>query len=230
MKTIDLNFDGGEGYDDAALAPLVTSVHIACGGHTGDDRTMRTAVQLAREHGLSIGAHPSYPDREGFGRRPLDLAPRDLLPQLEVQLLRLIEVAEQEGMRVAQVKPHGALYHRLARHDGLAFSLVEQLALIDRRLVLVGPPDSALETAARASGTHYLREGYADRRYRKDGSLTPRSEPDALITDPEEAAEQALSLEVGSICIHSDTPGARRLAGAVRDRIQREGWRIKAPA
>ncbi len=229
MRTIDLNFDGGEGFDDRALAPLVTTIHIACGGHTGDDATMLSAVLLAREHGLSIGAHPSFPDREGFGRRALELAPSELLPEIEAQLLRLIEIAEAEGMRVSQLKPHGALYHRVAKHDGLAYSLVEQIALIDRRLVMVGPPASAFEAAARGHGMRYLREGYADRRYLPDGSLVPRTEPDALIRRPEEAAEQALKLEVESICVHGDTPGAGRIVAAVRDALMRANHRIAAP-
>lgn len=229
MRTIDLNFDGGEGFDDHALAPLVTTIHIACGGHTGNETTMRSAVRLAREHGLSIGAHPSFPDREGFGRRAMDLAPSELMPEIEAQLLRLIEVAESEGMRVSQLKPHGALYHRVAKHDGLAFSLVEQVALIDRRLVLVGPPASSIEAAARDTGLRFLREGYADRRYQPNGSLVPRSESNALIDDPLEAAEQALRLEVESICVHSDTPAAHRIAAAVRDTLTRAHYRITAP-
>lgn len=238
-RTIDLNADVGEYADEsqraveAALVPLVTSCSIACGGHAGDEATMRATARMARGHGVGVGAHPSYPDPAGFGRRRIAIAPEELAPALATQLAALGAVLDGEGVPLRHVKPHGALYTDSARSLVLAGLVVGAAATVaaGRPLLVVGPPGSALEEAARAAGLGFAAEGFVDRRYRADGSLVPRGEPGAIIEDIAARAEQALTLARGSaiatLCIHGDTPAAVETATAVRAALETAGFAIR---
>lgn len=221
---VDLNADLGEGVGpEAELMPLITSANIACGGHAGDEATMRETLRLARDHGVRVGAHPGYPDREHFGRRELQLPPVEVTRLCRDQIAALQSQAEQLGLALAYVKPHGALYNQACRESELAAALVA--AVREFCLPVMGLPDSQLEAAARAAGVPYLREGFADRRYLADGTLVPRSWPEAVITDPDEAAAQVMHLVrdwgVDSICVHGDAPGVVSFTAALRQRLRR---------
>lgn len=208
---------------DDSLLDLVTSANIACGGHTGDDQSMRTAVVASVERGVRIGAHPSYPDRENFGRVSIGLSPSDIRTSITEQIARLVKIAHREGAQVAYIKPHGALYNDAGK-DAVAETLLE----VARRfrlplMVLAGSP---LEGA----GVPIIKEGFIDRAYTSQGTLRSRSEPGALIDDPRVAAAQALALapRVDSLCVHSDTPRALELLQAARAAIEEGGYEISA--
>ena len=246
---LDLNADLGEGYgdwsmgDDAAMLEVVTTANVACGGHAGDGSTMRAACRAAAARGVAITAHVAYPDLAGFGRRFLDIAPADLTDQVVVQTGALQAMARAEGAEVAGVKPHGALYNALARHEGQAGAVVRALQELGG-LPLVAAPGAAVVDLARAAGLEVVLEGFADRAYLPDGTLTPRSAPGAVLTDPAAVADQALSiatsrgvrtaggswidLPVRSLCLHGDTPGAVELARTVRERLEAAGVRLGA--
>ncbi|MEO7097790.1 MAG: 5-oxoprolinase subunit PxpA [Luteolibacter sp.] len=212
MRSIDLNADLGEGgTEDAALLGLVTSCNIACGGHAGSDEIMRRTVGLAKAAGVSIGAHPGYEDRENFGRLEMNL-PLQLVTDLVArQVEKLMGFA---GGHLHHVKPHGALYNQANRDDLLAAAAVEGVRKISPTLMLYAPPNGALANAAKAAGLIVKAEGFADRRYREDGSLVPRSEAGAVIFDIDEAVAQAMVLARGgvieTICVHGD--GAHAVA------------------
>jgi UPF0271 protein len=251
-RRIDLNSDVGEATDAAgieaerALLGLVTTAHVACGGHAGDGDTMAATVEAALERGVRIGAHPSYPDAEGFGRRPIDIDREALGRALRGQLRELATVCATAGTVVASVKPHGALYGEVAK--GGAIYLVLRAAMAaecppDTPLVL--PSGCPALAAALRDGVPALEEGFCDRAYRPDGALVDRTEPRALLADPEEAAGQALSLARGAVaagdgpvltlgvdtlCIHGDSPGAVAMAGAVRRVLEGSGIEVAAPA
>lgn len=205
---VDLNADLGEVEGDLALMAIVTSANVACGGHAGDAATMAAALAEAAARGVVVGAHPSYLDREGFGRRECDAPPRLVARQVAEQVERLCALGE-----VRYVKLHGALYHR-ANHDAaLAEAILEALPV---HHVLAQP--GHLVEAARRRGFGATIEGFCDRAYNKDGSLVDRSLPGALLTDPAAVVAQAVTLagRVGSLCLHGDTPGALELATVVR--------------
>ena len=247
MRQLDLNADVGEGDPEAdeALLPLVTSANVACGAHAGDAHTMRATVALAQRHGVAVGAHPGYDDREGFGRRPMQLAAEDIMDLLVHQLGALDAIARSEGAIVRHVKPHGALYNQAESDDALAAAIIAAVQAFDPSLRLVGRAGSAMARAAAAVGYPFTREAFADRRYRADGSLLPRSEADAVLTDPDEVADQVRSLvthgEVvasdGShlpiafetLCLHGDTPGSGVLAARIRQELHALGVRVSAP-
>jgi UPF0271 protein len=227
---IDLSADLGEGSPgENDLWPLITSANIACGGHVGDEQSMREAVTLAQQHGVRIGAHPSYPDREHFGRRSLELAPDALRDSLVAQIHALAACAPVE-----HVKPHGALYNDAHRNRALADLIIDAMRVVDPNLALVAPDHSQMAAAARAAGTRVIREAFADRRYEADGSLTPRSIAGSTLTI-EEAAVQAemlaqesaviardgsrVPIAFDTICIHADMPGAVDRARAIRARV-----------
>ena len=244
MRTIDLNFDGGEGCDDAALMPYVTTVNVACGGHAGDVPTMRATVRLAKAHGVAVFAHPSYPDREGFGRKRMTLSAGEVERLVREQVGALVKIATEEGIRVGGVKPHGGLYHAAASDEATARALAEAAHRVSPALVLVTSPGSVLFSAARSHGMRAAAEGFADRGYSADGSLVARGAKGALIETPEEAAAKALSLardgvavavdgtrlpvRVETICLHGDTPGAAQNAKAVRGALEEAGLRLRA--
>lgn len=230
---IDLNADLGEGMGtDEALLRVVTSANIACGGHTGTPDTMRTAVELATENGVVIGAHPSYPDRQGFGRRPMNLGEDDLVDTLGEQVQTLIDQAAAAGRRVRYIKPHGALYHEVLRVPEHGRALIETAAHWGLPVLLA--PQARTGDLARSAGEHgvqILGEGFVDRAYGDDGGLRSRTEEGAVLTDAKLALDQALSLargqvrtvsgrllnlRVNSLCVHGDTPGAVTLAESIR--------------
>jgi UPF0271 protein len=238
MATVDLNSDLGEGAGtDMAIMPFVTSANIACGEHAGNDNTMRATVELAKKHRVAIGAHPGYPDRARYGRVPLDIPAPELIESVRRQIDSLIGIAARLGARVTHVKAHGALYNQAERDAGIARSILMgvQRAEGGRELVVFGPPGSAMLAEAEAFGFRTAREGFVDRTYEPDGTLRPRALRDALITDPAVAARQALgivndrrvkasdgsllSLEVDTLCVHGDTPGAEEIARTVREAL-----------
>ncbi|KQQ94731.1 hypothetical protein ASF62_07400 [Leifsonia sp. Leaf325] len=236
---MDLNCDLGEGVgDDAALFPLITSANIACGFHAGDAETIAESCRLAVLNGVAIGAHPSYNDREGFGRRELEVDDATLLIEWSVQIDAVRVAAAEAGGVLAYVKPHGALYNRLQVDDHLArlfSSVMAEANGGDTDVALLGLPDSALERASTREGIDYVPEAFADRAYLPDGSLAPRSLPGALIADVDLVAERAVAIARGhgiraidgsritirasSLCVHGDTPGAPALAAAVREAL-----------
>lgn len=234
---IELNADIGEGCDDAALMPYLGRVSIACGGHAGDAASMAVALRLAAEHGVAVGAHPAYPDRAGFGRRTLPATATEVAAWVAQQTETLAEAAARLGMRLAHVKPHGALYNVAAVDAGVADAIARAVAAVDVSLILVGLAGSRLPAAGRAAGLAVLNEGFADRRYRSDGQLVPRETPGAVLRDPAAAAAQALrlaqrrplraqptgtvSVEVDTLCVHGDTPGAIDIARAVHATLNR---------
>jgi 5-oxoprolinase (ATP-hydrolysing) subunit A len=214
-----LNLDAGEHADEPEeLWALFDVLNIACGGHAGDDESMERVVRFCAASGRTVGAHPSYPDRPGFGRRTMAIEPDALRAAIVEQCAALAAIARRHGRTIDYVKPHGALYHDAAKSEALAHAVVGAVAeALGDAVIVVGPPAGALRAAATARGLRYASEGFADRRMRDDGSLVPRSEPGALITDPAAAAAQAraLAARFDTICCHADTPGALAIAGAV---------------
>lgn len=226
-RTIDLNADVGEGIaGDRELLALVTSASIACGFHAGDTATMHSLCREAATRGVTIGAHVGYRDREGFGRRPLDVPPETVEADTAEQLDALQGIARAEGGRVAYVKLHGALYDRSNRDAECAAAVVRALRA-ERSPAVLAFPDSQLINQAAAAGLTTAAEGFADRRYAADGTLVSRAEPGAIL-DEQAAVDQALRLarerqKIRSLCIHGDTPGALALAGRIVDELQAAG-------
>ena len=240
--SIDINADVGEGMDDAELLPYVTSVNIACGLHAGDPSTMDETVALALSHGVRVGAHPGYPDRENFGRAAMEM-PADAVENLVLYQISALEgFVRSRGGTLTHVKPHGALYHSGAEFPDVARAIAEGVRRFRPSLILVGPPESLLIEAGREAGLSIAGEAFADRRYLKDGTLMPRGEKGAVLTDPEEAAEQAVRLardgaavasdgsivtiRADTLCLHGDTPGAAQIARRVHERLREAGIRI----
>lgn len=234
---IELNADIGEGYDDAALIPYVSRVSIACGGHAGNTDSMIAALRLAQEYDVAVGAHPSYPDRAGFGRRQLGATPDQVTAWVLEQTEVLAEHAARLGMRLSHVKPHGALYNLAAVDVAVAAAVVRAVVAVDPGLQLVGLSGSLLTAAGRVAGLAVLNEAFVDRRYDPSGRLVSRETPGAVLSDPELAAHQALALAEGrplgttdggnlqvaadTLCLHSDTPHALPIARAVHAAIYR---------
>ena len=247
MRVVDLNADVGElpdGGEDAALIPLITSANIACGGHAGDLKRMGETVALAVRHQVSVGAHPGYPDREGFGRRPRTLDREQVIDLIVGQVETLRSVSKSLSAPLRHVKPHGALYNQAAADSELAAAVVEGVARVGAGLRLVGRAGSELELAARRRGHPFAAEAFVDRGYRRDGSLLPRSEAGALL-ETRKAIERRLTdllrggvtssdggwvpLRFDTLCIHGDTPGAAKLAGLVREWLGQQGVDVCAP-
>jgi UPF0271 protein len=229
-STIDLNCDLGEGCPyDAELMPLITSANVACGAHAGDAGTARTALDLAARHGVQVGAHPGFPDREHFGRRELERTGRQVFDDCVYQVGALAGLAQAAGVVLRYVKPHGALYNMACRDDRYAGPVADAAALFG--LAVMGLPGSRLEAVC-AGRCPFVAEGFADRRYQPDGSLVPRSRPDAFVTDPDEAVRQAERLVrahgVRTLCVHGDNPQALAFVRALRDALNRQGVLIRA--
>jgi UPF0271 protein len=208
---IDLNCDLGEGgLQDAELMPLITSANIACGAHAGDPAAMAASLRLARRHGVQVGAHPGFPDRQNFGRTELPFDDERIWQDCVYQVGALLGLARGVGVSVGYVKPHGALYNLSGRDRRFAASVVRAVKVFG--LAIMGLPRSELQKEAEAQGLPFIAEGFADRRYHADGSLVPRTMANALIHDPIEAAAQAQELirnhGVQSICVHGDNPRA----------------------
>ena len=244
MQQIDLNCDAGEGMDsENAIIPFVSSISIACGGHTGDEESMRKTVQLAKKAGVAIGAHPSYPDRENFGRVTMNIDEATLKNSIKTQIETLHSIANQEQYPLTHIKPHGALYNDAAKNNKLADIIANTLIEINAAFLLWGPPKSALAEASARRGIRFVAEGFADRTYQPDGSLTPRSQMNALISNPSECIKQVLQLvkekkvtatngssidwPVQTICIHGDGPHALLFAEHIHAALKESGILIK---
>ncbi len=245
---INLNADLGEGYgpwkmgDDAAMLDIVASANIACGGHAGDPDTMRRTLRLARERGVSVGAHPSYPDLQGFGRRAMALSPAELESQVAGQVGALAGIAALEDIRLTHVKPHGALNNLACVDRSVADTICRAVAAIDRALILLAPAASELVVAGRATGLPVVEEIFADRAYLPDGQLVPRSRPDAMIHGAEACLAHVLAMldagaliavdgtriatPIGSICVHGDNPGAVAVARHLREQLAARGHQV----
>ena len=250
MKTLDLNCDMGEGFgawkmgDDAALLDHVTSANIACGFHAGDPGTIHRTVQLALEKGVAIGAHPSLPDLQGFGRRRMSVSAEEAYDMVLYQIGALAGFATACGRKLAHVKPHGALYNMAAKDGTLAQAISRAVKDFDPRLVLFGLAGSELVRAGTQAGLTTASEVFADRTYQADGSLTPRTQPDAMIHDVETAIAQVrrmvgegrvrslqgsnVAVQADTLCIHGDAPGAVEFARRIRQALDADGVRIAA--
>jgi 5-oxoprolinase (ATP-hydrolysing) subunit A len=247
---VDLNADMGESFgayklgQDALLMPAITSASVACGFHAGDPGVMRETVALARQHDVSVGAHPGFPDLVGFGRRDIRATPREVEDLVVYQIGALAAVAATQGLRLKHVKAHGALYNMAVRDAALADAIARATAAVDRTLILFGLPGSELVAAGQRAGLRTAGEGFADRAYRPDGTLMPRHEPGAVIEDPEMVVSRAVSmardhvvmaidgsqiaLDIETICVHGDTPGAAMLASRMRQALTDAGVRLLA--
>ena len=227
---IDLNADVGEGagFDDE-LMPLVTSANVCCGLHAGGPTEIRATLELAKRHGVTVGAHPGYDDRNHFGRREHALSQQELVDLCTSQISALDALAREANVELRYIKAHGALYNQACRdrETALAFSA----AVSAWNLPVVGLPGSKLEAAVKERGLVFISEGFADRRYRPDGSLVPRTEADAFVRDPEEAVRQVELLisarGVRTICVHGDNPQAVTFARAVREALLNRGFTLK---
>ncbi len=232
MRFIDLNADLGEGGPhDPELLELVSSANIACGGHAGDEESMRRSIELALASGVAIGAHPGYEDREHFGRLAMVLSLEKVTELVRRQVEALASLASDAGTRLHHVKPHGALYNQASRDPLLAAAVVAGITSVSPELILYALPDSALAEAGRAAGLTVCAEGFADRRYRLDGSLMPRGEPGAVIKDVDAAVAQALEMassgKVETLCIHGDGVTAVAILRALRDKFGEAGLTIR---
>ena len=238
VRTTDLNCDLGEGAGhDAELMPLITSANIACGGHAGDEATMRATIKLAQAAGVDFGAHPSFIDRANFGRTELTLPPSQIKKDVELQIRVLASMG-----RITHVKPHGALYNLAARDAEVAKAVVAAVLSVDPGLLLFGLSGGLLVKKGRAAGLRVVSEVFADRTYQPDGSLTPRSQPNAMVTDAQTCLAQAIrfvtdgkiravggediSVKADTICLHGDGPHAVEFALALRTGLQKVGIRI----
>lgn len=245
---INLNADLGEGYgpwttgDDGAMLDVVSSANIACGGHAGDPDVMRATLTLARERGVSVGAHPSYPDLRGFGRRPMALTAKELENQIAAQIGALSAIAALEGTRVTHVKPHGALNNQACVDRTLADTVCHAMRVIDPKLILLAPAASVLVAAGRDAGLIVVEEIFADRAYLPDGQLVPRSRADAMIHGAAACLAHVRAMlsagaliavdgtriptPIGSICVHGDNADAVAVARALRQGLLDAGYRI----
>lgn len=226
---VDLNSDLGEGAEnDHELMRLVTSANVCCGMHAGDEATSRLALELAKEAGVVVGAHPGYADREHFGRREIDMNDAELFQAILTQVESLIGWAASIGVSVCYVKPHGALYNQACREERIARVVLAAANHFD--LPVLALPGSKLETLS--GRQRFVREGFADRRYRADGSLVPRTQANAFVTDPVEAAQQAMRLVrehgVRSLCVHGDHPEAVAFVRELRRAFVDAGFQLKS--
>ena len=244
MNTVDLNADLGEGDAyDAELLRIVSSCNIACGGHAGDPGSIAATIRAAMANGVSVGAHPSYPDREGFGRRSRFMAGAPLREALRSQLDGFKSVADELGAVITHVKPHGALYTDAVVDADLADVIASTVAEMPGKPQLVGQAGTELESAARAHGLGFVAEAFVDRAYQPNGQLVPRSEEGAVHGEIERIQRQAVDLardgevtardgstvrvRADTLCIHGDTPGAAEAARAVRGALEQEGIDIR---
>ena len=248
--SIDLNSDLGEGFgvwrlgDDEALLRIVTSANAACGFHAGDPSIMRTVAIGAVAHDVAVGAQVSYRDLAGFGRRPMDIAPRELTDDVLYQIGALEGLCRVAGTRVRYVKPHGALYNATVHHEEQAKAVAEAVRAYDATLPVLGLPGSRLLAAAEAAGLRAVPEFFVDRGYTPEGSLVPRSQDGALLHDPDDVTVRVVrmveegvvtavdgtdvAVRAESACVHGDSPGAVAMAAAVRDGLAAAGVKLHA--
>ena len=247
--TIDLNADCGESFgpwrmgDDAAILDIVTSANIACGFHAGDPDTMLETLRLARERGVGVGAHPGFDDRQGFGRRVLPLKPDEITRMVAYQIGAMIGMARLAGVEVRHVKAHGALSNHASVHAPTADAIARAVHAVDPTLVLLAVAKTELERAGREQGLDVACEIFADRAYRPDATLVPRSEPNAMVHDAAEAAQRVVRMveesaivaedgtrvptDIHSICVHGDGPNAIAVARAVREALEARGLSLR---
>jgi UPF0271 protein len=250
MQRIDFNCDMGEGFgawrmgDDIALLDHVTSANVACGFHAGDPATIRRTVKAAVQKGVAVGAHPSLPDLQGFGRRPMHVSPEEIYDIIVYQVGAVDAFARACGGRLSHVKAHGALYNMAAKDRALADAVAAAVRDVDKSLVLFGLSGSELVAAAQAAGVTSAAEVFADRSYQDDGSLTPRGRPGAMIEDVEASIEQVrrmvleglvraqsgreIPVRADSLCIHGDQPGALEFARRIRAALEQHGAEVRA--
>ncbi len=245
--SVDLNADLGEGAaSERELLALVSSANIACGFHAGDPSSMTASIRAAQGAGVAVGAHPSLYDRENFGRKELAVTPPEVFALVVYQVGAFQAIATSLGVRANHVKPHGALYNMAARDPALAEAVAHGVLAVDRSLLLFAPGGSTLARAGKVTGLRVAREVFADRNYQPDGSLVPRTRPDALLHDAEEAAARVvrilreevvraddgsdLAIEADTICVHGDTPDAVAFARKLRDHLAAAGVTVAAPA
>lgn len=252
---IDLNADVGEAFGaypgpggstdyDAGLLRFVTSANVAAGFHAGDPSVLRATILAAKVAGAAVGAHPGFPDLVGFGRREMNVTPKEAEDFVLYQIAAVAGVAAAEGLKLQHVKPHGALFNMAARDAGLAGAIARATAAFDGSLILFGLPGSEILKAGRANGLRVAAEAFADRAYAPDGALVPRSRPGAVIHDADTVVSRAIrmatervvaaidgsivGLDVDTICVHSDTPGAEDLAARLRAGLEGAGVTVKA--
>ncbi len=247
---IDLNCDMGEGFgsytigSDDRVMPMITSANIACGFHAADPTTIWRTVKMAKANGVAVGAHPSYPDLVGFGRRPMEVSPEEVAADLLYQIGALSAFCRREGVRLQHVKPHGALYNKAAVDSAIAMAVAEAIRSVDPDLYMVCLSNSEMVTAARTAGIRYVEEVFADRAYTREGKLVPRTQAGAVIHDPALAAERVLTmvrdrcvvaidgtpvpLTVQTICVHGDTAEAIEMIRIIRTRLEQENVQLKA--
>ena len=252
MTSIDLNCDMGESFGaytigaDEAVMGSITSANVACGYHGGDPGVMRRTVRLARDAGVAVGAHPGFPDLVGFGRRDMRMAAQDVEDMVLYQIGALAAIAKSEGVRLSHVKPHGALYNMAVTDTPLAAAIARAVMAFDPALIFFALPGSELAREATGLGLQVALEGFADRAYEPDGSLTPRSRAGAVIHDVDAVVARALrmatdgfvtatdgsrlDMRVATICTHGDTPGAQSLTRALRAGLERAGVTVAAVA
>jgi UPF0271 protein len=245
MATIDLNCDLGESFGaytigaDEAVMGSITSANVACGYHGGDPAVMRRTVRLAREAGVAVGAHPGFPDLMGFGRREMRMTPQDVEDMVLYQIGALAGIAQSEGVRLSHVKAHGALYNMAVKDAPMAAAIARAVAAFDAGLIFFALPGSELALAGTAAGLQVALEGFADRAYEPDGSLTPRARAGAVIHGVDEVVARAvrmivdgtvvttgettLSVRIDTLCTHGDTPGAQALTRALRSGLAQAG-------
>jgi UPF0271 protein len=246
MTCIDLNCDMGEGYgNDAAIMPYISSTNIACGFHAGDEATMQTTIRLALQYQVAIGAHPGFADKEHFGRRERLLPEEELYTLVTEQLFLLQQIARKEGARLNHVKPHGALYNLSAKDEAVAHTIARAVKDVDPSLLVFGLSNSLSLKAAAELGLQTVAEVFADRTYQPDGSLTPRSQPNALVENTGKAIEQVLDmvtkqqvtstdgtvvpLRAETICIHGDGAHAVVFARQIHEVLSSHQIRIQHP-
>jgi UPF0271 protein len=251
MLTIDINCDLGESFGawtmgaDESVMPNITSANIACGAHAGDPRVMRQTVRLAIEHDVGIGAHPGFADLQGFGRRDIRADPAEMEDVVLAQIGALAAIARAEGAAVRHVKAHGALYTMANRDRALAGAIARAIKSFDAALVMFALPKTPMEEAGREAGLPVALEGFADRSYEPDGSLTPRSRPGAVIHDPDAVVQRGIRMvrdrivltadgagipmTIDTICVHGDTPGAPELTRRLRRGLESAGIRVARP-
>jgi UPF0271 protein len=245
---IDLNSDMGESFGaytigaDEEILRWVTSANVACGWHGGDPHVMRQTVARAKALGVAVGAHPSYPDLLGFGRRPMQITRQEARDYMLYQIGALRVFVEAVGLKLQHVKPHGAIYNVAAKDRELSLGIAEAVKEAGGDLILMGLPDSEMLKAAQEVGVRIAREAFGDRAYNEDGSLVSRKIAGSLITDPDQVAERVIGLAQGrvtaitgkeirfqadTICLHGDTPGAATIARRVRERLEKEGAQVR---
>ena len=250
MIRIDINSDMGESFGaysighDAGLMKAITSANVAAGFHAGDPSVLRDTIRAAKQHGVAVGAHPGFPDLVGFGRRELNVTPREAEDMVLYQVAAVGGVAAAEGVKVQHVKPHGALFNMAVRNPELSAAIARAVAAFDRGLILFGLPGSEILAAGRAAGLRVASEVFADRAYEPDGSLASRRKPNSVIHDAEVVVARAVrmvkdhtvvavdgsivKLDADTICVHGDTPGSDQLAAKIRVGLEAAGITVKA--